>query len=421
MSKKKVIIIGGGFGGIKTALGLRKADIELLVIDKTNHHLFQPLLYQVATAALSASDIAIPIREILHRQDNVSVIMDEVIAIDKQNKTIQLLAGEVVSFDFLVVAAGAVNDYYGRNEWKPYAHGLKTLTDAVKVREHILWSFELAEKCATTEEANKHLCFVVIGGGPTGVEMVGAIAETAQTSMLENFRKINPMKSKIYLIEGSDRILLSYPPKLSVKAKKDLEKMGIEVITDAKVTNITADGVYIGEKFIESANVIWAAGNIASPLLKTLEVPLDRQGRVLVESDLTIPGHPDVFVIGDAAAIQDPEMGILPAVAPVAMQGGSYAAKIIEKSTPKDKREPFKYFDKGSMATIGKDKAVATIGKFTFSGFFAWLVWCFIHIAFLISFRNRYIVMSQWIFLYLTNKRNVCIIHSVEEIKKESL
>jgi NADH dehydrogenase len=421
MNPTKVIIIGGGFGGIKTALTLRKADIELLVIDKTNHHLFQPLLYQVATAAISESNIALPIREILRHQRNTSVLLDDVDAIDKQNRSIHLLEGKVLSYDYLVVATGAIPSYFGHDEWESCAHGLKTLSDAVKIREHILLSFELAERCDTQQEADKYLRFIVIGGGPTGVEMAGAIAEIARTSLFNDFKKIKPADTAIYLIEGSEFILPGYPLKLSRRAQEDLEKMGIKVLVNTKVTNVTHEGVYIGDILIESHNAIWAAGNEASPLLKTLDVPLDRQGRVLVEPDLSIAGYPHLFVIGDAAAVIDPEQGILPAVAPVAMQQGKYVAKIIAQNIPKDKRTPFKYRDKGSMATIGKGKAVAKVGRFYFSGLLAWLAWGFIHIFYLISFRNRFIVMTQWIFLYLTDKRNACtIIQSIDEIEKGS-
>lgn len=416
MPYTKVIIIGAGFGGIKTAQALRKADVSLLVIDKTNHHVFQPLLYQVATAALSTNNIAVPIREVLRNQLNTSVIMGDVIDINKQKQEITLLNGQTLPYDYLVVATGASHAYFGHDEWEALAPGLKTLKDAVSIREHILLSFERAERCDSISEANSYLRFVVVGGGPTGVEMAGAIAEITRKTLFKNFRKIKPENSEIYLIEGLEYILPSYPPSLGLKAKKDLEKMGVKVITSTIVTDITPQGVYLGTKFIETPNIIWAAGNKASPLLETLEVPLDKQGRVIVEPDLTIPGHPELFVIGDAAASYNPKLGILPGIAPVAMQQGKYVAKIIAKNEPKDKRKPFKYFDKGSMATIGKAKAVGTLGKIKFSGLLAWLAWCFIHIAYLISFSNRIIVMTQWMFWYITGKRNVRIIlRSIEE------
>lgn len=415
----KVVIIGGGFGGIHAAKALRKSEVEITLIDKTNYHLFQPLLYQVATGALSASNIAIPIREILRKQENANVIMNDVVAIDKVERTVHLFDGGSVSYDFLVVATGAITSYFGHNEWQNHALGLKTLTDAAKVSEHILLSFELAEQCESREEAKKYLRFVLIGGGPTGVEMAGAIAEIALGSMIENFKKITPQDAEIILIEGADQILPSYPLKLSIKAKKDLEKMGVKVFTNAFATNITYEGIYLKDQFIPTKNVLWTAGNIASPVLKTLQVPLTRDGRAIVENDLTIAGYPELFVIGDAAAFTDPDSGLLPGLAPVAMQQGKYVGKIIAQNVPQKKRKSFHYHDKGSMATIGLAKAVAKVGNFCFSGVLAWLAWSFIHIAYLISFRNRFLVMAQWIFLYLTDVRNSLIIpRSIDEIKE---
>lgn len=422
MSKKKVIIIGGGFGGIKVALGLSKADIELTVIDKTNHHLFQPLLYQVATAAISETNITTPLREILRNQANATVIMNEVVAIDKENKTIRLLDGEILHFDSLIIAAGAITSHFGNNEWRFHAHGLKTVADAINLREHILFSFERAEKAETIEDVRKHLRFVIIGGGPTGVEMAGSIAEIANTAIFKNFRKISIKDAEIFLIEGGEYILPTYPKKLSIQAQKDLESMGVKVMTKTFVTEITKDGVDLKDKFLTTSNVIWAAGSEGVPLLKSLGTPLDRQARAIVEPDLSIAGYPDLFVIGDAASFNDPVLGVLPGVAQVAMQQGKYVAKIVADKIAREKRKPFKYVDKGSMATIGKAKAVVVIKKMTFSGVFAWLLWSFIHIAFLISFRNRFIVMTEWIFLYFTNRRNATtIIHNVDQIEKEHI
>lgn len=419
MKRKKVVIIGGGFGGIHAAKTLRKSVAEITLIDKTNYHLFQPLLYQVATGALSASNIAIPIREILRNQENTSVIMNDVVAIDKQHQEIKLFDGGSINYDYLIVATGAITAFFGHDEWQSHALGLKTLTDAAKVSEHILLSFELAEQCDSKEEAKKYLRFVLIGGGPTGVEMAGAIAEIALGTMIENFKKITPKETEIILIEGADQILPSYPLKLSIKAKEDLEGMGVKVFTNAFATNITNDGIYLRDQFIPTKNVLWTAGNTASPLLKTLNVPLTRDGRAIVEQDLTISGYPNLFVIGDAAAFSDPVNGILPGLAPVAMQQGNYVGKIILRDISQEMRKPFKYHDKGSMATIGTAKAVAKVGNFCFSGVLAWLAWSFIHIAYLISFRNRFLVMAQWIFLYLTNVRNALIIpRSIDEIKE---
>ena len=407
----KVVIIGGGFGGLNAAKVLKKAKIELLVIDKTNHHLFQPLLYQVATAALSPGEIAIPIREILRDQENVTVIMGDVINIDKSQKTLTLGNGDRVHYDYLIVATGARHSYFGNDQWEPFAPGLKTITDALNIRQDVLLSFEKAERLDSISEAEKYLNFVVIGGGPTGVEMAGAIAEVAHKTMFKNFRRIKPQRSKIFLVEALPHILPSYPERLSKRAMRDLEKMGVRVMNEKKVTNITKDGVEIGGMFIPSRNVIWAAGNQASPLLKTLDVPLDRQGRVLVERDMSIPDHPEVFVVGDAAHFEEKEGHPLPAIAPVAVQQARFAAKIIRKSIPKEKRKVFKYHDKGSMATIGKSKAVATMGKMQFTGFIAWMAWCFIHIVYLIGFRNRFGVMVEWFYCFFTGQRGVRLIY----------
>ncbi|HNA62876.1 MAG TPA: NAD(P)/FAD-dependent oxidoreductase, partial [Rhabdochlamydiaceae bacterium] len=378
----------------------------------TNHHLFQPLLYQVASAALSPNEIAIPIREILRKQKNTTVMMGEVVNINKTSHEIILGNGEKVYYDYLVLAVGARHSYFGNDAWEKYAPGLKTVKDALTIREDILISFEKAERLDSITEAAKYLNFVIIGGGPTGVEMAGSIAEIAHKTMFKNFRRIKPEKSKIYLIEATPNILAMYPPDLANKAKGYLEKMGVRVITGKKVTNITEDGVQVEETFYPCKNVIWAAGNQASPLLKTLNVPLDRQGRVMVEKDLTIPGHPEIFVIGDAACTLGKEGKPLPGVGPVAIQQGRYIANIIKKQQAPEKRPPFKYWDKGSMATVGKGKAIAMIGKIKMSGIIAWFMWCFIHIAYLIGFRNRITVMIEWILFYLTGQRGARLIYS---------
>lgn len=408
--KPKVIIIGGGFGGINAAKALGKSDISLLVVDKTNHHLFQPLLYQVATAALSPGTIAMPIREILRKQKNTTVIMGEVVKIDKVKKEITLENGDKFPFDYLIVATGARHSYFGHDEWEPLASGLKSLTDAIKIRENILLAFERAERSSSKEEVEKLLRFVIIGGGPTGVEMAGAIAEIAHKTLFRDFRKIKPDHSEILLFEGSNRLLHTYPEELSQKAQTDLEGMGVKITTKTHVTNITKDGIYISEKFIPTNHIIWAAGNHASPLLKTLNTELDRGGRAIVEKDLSIPGYPNIFVIGDAAlAIGDSEQP-LPGIAPVAIQQGRYAANMIAGNTEPEERQPFHYRDKGTMATIGRAKAVATIGKYELTGLPAWLAWCLIHIFYLVSFPNRIIVMIRWFFWYLTGERYVRLI-----------
>ena len=411
MAYTKVVIIGGGFGGLNVAKSLKGGKLDLLLIDKTNHHLFQPLLYEVATAALSPGQIATPLREILRHQENATVIMGEVINIDKVKKQVTIANGDIFGYDYLVVAAGARHSYFGNQQWEPFAPGLKTITDALKIREQILISFEKAERLDSVTEAEKYLNFVIIGGGPTGVEMAGAIAEIAHKTLFKNFRRINPKNSKIYLIEGLPHILPSYPNKLSEYAKDDLESLGVKVLTGKKVSEITEEGVQIDGMFIPCKNIIWAAGNQASPLLTTLQVPLDRQGRVIVNADLSIPEHPEVFVIGDAASVGWKEGKALPAIAPAAIQEGKYVAKIIKEGIPKDKRQPFVYFDKGNMATIGKAKAIVMIGKFQFTGFFAWLMWAFIHILYLIGFRNRLGVMLEWASAMLSGQRGVRLIN----------
>lgn len=421
MERKKVVIVGGGFAGLNVAKALKSAPLDITLIDKTNHHLFQPLLYEVATAGLSPGDIAVPIREILRYQKNTTVMMGDVVAVHKDQKQIELGKGERVDYDVLVVGVGARHSYFGNDQWEAYAPGLKTLTDALQIRQHVLISFEKAERLFGTQDISKYLNFVVIGGGPTGVEMSGAIAEIAYKTMFQNFRKIKPEDSKIYLIEALPHILPMYTEKLSLRAKKDLEGMGVNVIVNKKVTNINNEGVQVEDQFIPSVNVIWAAGNQASPLLKTLDVPLDRQGRVIVEKDLTIPGHPEIFVIGDAAHAKGADDKPLPGIAPTAIQEAKYVAKLLKNDVPPEKRKPFKYFDKGTMATIGKSKAVVMVRKIQFAGFFAWLTWCFIHIFYLVGFRNRFTVFLSWLIAWSTGGRGVRLIYrSLEEELKET-
>jgi NADH dehydrogenase len=342
--------------------------------------------------------------------------------IDTKTRKITLQNGDIISYDYLVVATGARHSYFGNDKWEPFAPGLKTIQDALKIREQILISFEKAERMDRISEAEKYLNFVVIGGGPTGVEMAGAIAEIANKSLFKNFRRIKPERSKIYLIEALPHILPMYPESLALRAESDLKQMGVRVITGKKVTNITEEGVQIEDEFIPCVNIVWAAGNQASPLLKSLGVPLDRAGRVIVEPDLSIPGHPELFIIGDAALALGKDGKPLPGIAPTAIQQGKYAAKIIKKLTPKEDRPPFKYFDKGSMATIGTKKAIAMMGKLKLAGFLAWLAWCFIHIVYLIGFRNRFSVMVEWIYCFVTGQRAVRLIYrSIEqELPKQS-
>lgn len=413
--KPKIIIIGGGFGGLTVARNLQDADAEILLIDKTNHHLFQPLLYQVATAALSPGDIAIPIRSILSDQSNTTVIMGEVTSIDKEKKEV-LVGTDVYQFDYLIISTGASHSYFGNDEWGKYAPGLKTLADALQIREKIFYSFEQAEKIGDIEKAKKYLTFVIVGGGPTGVEIAGAIAEIARKTMLKDFRRIETDKTRIILIEAMDKILSSYPDTLTIKAKKDLEAMGVDVMLNTKVINLTEQGVETDKQFIETANVIWAAGNRASSLLKSLNNELDRAGRVVVQNDCTIKNSPEIFIIGDAASFASEDNELLPGIAPVAIQQGKYVAEIILKEIPANLRKPFIYNDKGTMATIGRAKAVAQIRNLNFSGLIAWLMWCFLHVLFLIGYRNRFRVMAEWIWHYITMKRGIRLITGKPQI-----
>lgn len=401
----KVIIIGGGFAGVTAAKALKRVDVEILLLDRSNHHVFQPLLYQVATAALPLSNISAPLREIFKNQSNVTVLMANVEKIELGKQSIKTEDGQLFAYDYLIVAPGAKHSYFGHNHWEELAPGLKTGQDAARIRERLLMAFETAERCEDPVEAKRHLNFAIIGAGPTGVEIAGSIAELTKRTLVKNFRHIKPEESNIYLIEGEGQVLPSFPKELADKALKDLEKLGIKVYLNALVTNITPEGLYVGGQFYAVPTIIWAAGNRASSLLQTLNQPLDRQGRVLVKGDLSLQDHPNVFVVGDAATLKDQQGDMLPAIAPVAIQEARYVAGIIKKSVPLEKRVPFSYFDKGMIATIGRGRAVALFRKLQFSGYFAWLIWGFVHIFYLINFKNRLLVMIQWIFMYLTGNR----------------
>lgn len=421
MDLKKLIIIGGGFAGLNVALKLKKAPVEITLIDKKNHHLFQPLLYQAATATLSGKDICVPFREIFAKQSNMLVIMGEVVSIDKEARTVTLGNGDKFAYDYLVVAIGARHSYFGNDQWEKFAPGIKTLSDAIDIREHLLTSFEKAERLDSISETYKYLTFVIVGGGPTGVEFAGTIAELINKTMRRNFRRICTERARVFLIEGTDRILPPFHPKLSERTKKDLEKLGVTVLTNCIVTDINADGVQIGNTFIESKNVIWAAGNTIPPVVNTLKSEQDRQGRVIVEKDLSLPGHSEIFVIGDACHYQTKKGKPLPGVATVALQQGRFVGNLLRSELkknrpPKSRRIGFKFFDKGNLATIGSGKAVGSIGKFRFTGLFAWLIWGYVHIAYLIGFRNRLSVMFEWALHHLTGARSSRIIHgSIDE------
>jgi len=401
----KIIIVGGGFAGLAAAQALKNTNVEIVLFDKANHHVFQPLLYQVATASLPASSISSSFREIFNNQSNVTVFMSFVDRIDLKEQCIHTEDKQTYKYDYLILAPGAKHSYFGNPSWEKHAPGLKTIFDATVIRERILLAFENAEKNENPLKSKLYLNFAIVGAGPTGVEIAGSIGEFTRQTLKNNFRRINPEKTNIYLIEGENQVLPSYPKKLADKAKEYLENLGVTVLLNTLVTDITTEGIYIGEKFLEASTTIWAAGNQASQLLKTLNQPLDRQGRVIVEPDLSIFGFPNVFVVGDAAAIKDKEGKILPGVAPVAMQEGRYVAKIMKKQTPLESRKPFKYIDKGLISTIGRGKAVGFTKKFTFSGFTAWIIWSLVHIFYLVNFKNRLFVMIQWIYLYLKNSR----------------
>lgn len=410
-SQFDTIIIGAGFGGLNAAISLGKKKKEVLIIDRTNHHLFQPLLYQVATAGLSPADIATPIREILKWYPSVSVIMDEVISIDKSKNTLLTRSQMNIEFKNLIIATGARHSYFGHDEWEDLAPGLKSLDDALKIRENILNSFELSEMTSDQKEIEALTTFVVVGAGPTGVELAGAIAEIATKTLTKNFSHVDTRNSKIYLIEGADRVLSPFHPSLSASAKKSLEKLGVIVKLNTFVKNITTDGVSLGEEFISSKNIIWAAGNKASGLLKILDIQLDKMGRALVDNDCSLKGYSNIFVIGDAAAFKDKDT-FLPSLAPVAAQQGKYVAKVISKNLQKGKRDPFHYLDKGIMATIGKRKAIMEVGAIRVSGFIAWMAWSLIHLLFLVLFRNRVSILMSWIYNYFTEQRGARLIKS---------
>ena len=410
MTYKKVVIIGGGFGGIQVAKNLKMAYLDLVLIDKSNHHLFQPLLYQVATATLSPAEIAYPIREIFRGQANVRVMMGEVAAIQKEQKRLIFHNQDTCSYDYLVIACGATHSYFGNDAWALRAPGIKTLRDALHIREKILLSFEIAERLEHPHEQAPYLTFVIIGGGPTGVELAGSIAEICHTVMKGNYRHIRTERSRIYLIEALPRILPTYSQKLAAKAARDLEHLGVHIYTGHKVTEITEHGIFMGTHFIASHNIVWAAGNQASPLLNTLQVPRDAQGRILVLPDLTIPGHPEVFVIGDASHTKDDDGTPLPSTAAVAVQQGRYVARILNHLNSSKPRKPFCYRDRGQIATIGKGKAIANVRGFEFGGLCAWLCWSVLHVLYLIGFRNRLRVMLEWTLAFASGKRGVRII-----------
>jgi NADH dehydrogenase len=404
-----VVIVGGGFGGLYAAQALKGADLQVTLVDRRNHHLFQPLLYQVATAGLSPGDIAYPIRAILRKQQNARVFLAEAVSIDTGARILHL-RDDPLRYDFLILAAGARHAYFGHDEWEPNAPGLKDLDDALDIRRRILLAFEKAERERDEAKRRAWLSFVIVGGGPTGVELAGAIAEIARHVMISDFRSINPQEARITLVEAGPRLLAAFPEELSAAAERALAKMGVEVRTQCPVIAIESGWVEFGNEKHPAGTILWAAGVSASLLAKSLGAPLDRVGRVLVEPDLTIPGHPEVFVIGDLAAFTHQTGKPLPGVCPVAIQQGRHAARNIVRACAGLPHEPFHYWDKGNLATIGRAQAVADLGRLRISGFVAWLAWLFVHIFFLIGFRNRFIVLFEWAWAYFTFQRGARLI-----------
>ncbi len=413
-ARPRVVIIGGGFGGLSAARALRRAPVDVLLIDRRNHHVFQPLLYQVATAGLSPGDIASPIRWILRKHRNLHVWLADVQAIDPARRLVRLVDGDV-PYDYLIVAAGATHAYFGHDEWRAHAPGLKTLEDALDMRRRVLLAFEQAEREQNPQAQRRLLTFVVIGGGPTGVELAGSLAEISRHALANDFRAIDPESARIILIEGGPAVLPSYPAELSQFARKALERLGVAVWTGSVVTDVSEGRVRVGDEAIEAGTVLWAAGVSASPLGATLGVPLDRAGRVLVREDLTVPGHPEISVVGDLAAFRVADGGWLPGVAQVAMQQAAHAAANIQRQVAGQPTRPFVYRNLGNLATIGRNSAVADLPRVRMKGWYAWLFWLFVHIFNLIGFRNRLSVMTQWAFSYMTYQRSVRLITGHDE------
>ena len=404
-----MVIVGGGFGGLYAARALAHRPVRVTLLDRRNHHLFQPLLYQVATAVLNASDIAVPLRSVLRRATNITVLLAEVEKVELANRRLVLDRGEM-GYDALVLAAGASHSYFGHDEWEMLAPGLKTLEDALEIRRRVLLAYEAAEREQDGAERQALLTFVVVGGGPTGVELAGALGEISRQTIARDFRLIDPTKSRIVLLEGGSLILPTFPESLSRSAADALRRIGVEVRVRAIVTRVTPDAVWLGGEQIRTRTVLWAAGVAATPLARTLGVPLDRSGRVLVEPDLSIPVHPEAFVVGDMCAFLHQTGAPLPGVAPVAIQQGRAVADNVLRRLRDAPTRPFRYRDRGSMATIGRAAAVAVVGRLKLSGLVAWLAWLFVHIMFLIGFRKRFLVLFEWAWAYVTWHRGARLI-----------
>jgi NADH dehydrogenase len=419
--KQKVVIIGGGFGGLWAAEALGNAPVQVTVIDRKNHHVFQPLLYQVATAVLSPGEIAQPIRRILHKYKNIEVILGEAVEFDKESNEVVIGDGARVKYDYLIVAAGARHSYFGHNEWETSAPGLKTLEDAVEIRRRVLLAFELAERDAYLTGKQRELNFVVVGGGPTGVELAGAIADIARQALAKDFMAIDTKKTKVVLFEGSDRVLGTFAKELSDSAKRQLEDIGVDVRLNSFVKEIEPGRVKVGDDWIDCDVVLWATGVEASPLGKKLGVETDKAGRVFVEKDLSLKDFPNIFVIGDMASLLQENGEPVPGVSPAAMQMGTATANNILAELAGKPRENFQYWDKGTMATIGRKKAIAQLAGMKFRGFIAWMMWLFLHVFFLIGFRNRFSVMFSWFWAYLTRERSARLITGDAEEMQEAV
>ena len=416
-AKPKVVIIGAGFGGLEAAKALKRAAADVIVIDRHNHHCFQPLLYQVATAALSPADIAWPIRHILRPQRNATVLMEEVQGIDPEKKVLHTQYGEI-TYDYLVIATGATHSYFGHDEWSKFAPGLKRIEDATRIRRSILIAFERAELTQDQEQQRRLLTFVIVGGGATGVEMAGAIADVAGQTLAADFRRIDPRSARIVLVEAGPRLLPTFPPSLSNYARRTLTRSGVEVRTDTLVTNCDANGIDLINGRIDAGTVIWAAGIAPSPAVRWLNAEADRAGRVKVGPDLSVPGRPEIFVIGDTAAVVDSKGQPVPGIAPAAKQMGKYVGKLISaRIAGRERQKPFRYMHLGELATIGRRAAVVKFGALELKGFLGWLFWSLAHIYFLIGLRNRFVVAFNWFWDYITFQRGARLITDVPDGK----
>ena len=424
-TKKRVVVLGAGFGGLTFAKLFSAPNTELVLVDKQNHHLFQPLLYQVATAGLSANEIAHPIRQVFAKRKDVRVILSEVVSIDLPNKRVFLSDTETpLDFDYLVIGLGVVNNYYGNPQWAQHMVGLKSLRDALKIRQRVLMAYENAENTQNLEEKKKLMTITIVGGGPTGVELAGAFAELGRLVLKNEFRNIDPSETRIILIEAGKRLLPTFPPKLSKRAESDLKRLGVEVKLSSPVVNIEEEKVHLADEILETSTIIWAAGMAGNNIVQTLSTELDRQSRVLVQPDCSLENYPHVFAIGDIAALTDSKGRKVPGVSPAAMQMAAHAAGIIRDEIrgrkSSESRPPFTYFDKGSMATIGRSAAVAAFGSLKLTGFIAWVLWLLVHLFFLVGFRNRIAVLLQWIYAYINFKHGARIVFCSEESQRDN-